>query len=643
MSDAQRDQRQSGAHVAGDGARLPMSGRAMVPFAIGALLALSVAPWSTSDHPGMLWAAAVLTGAIITLAALLRWPRQSGWVNVVPPLMYVVVVALLRHGAGGSESGYSPLLLLPVTAMALYGTRAQLLLVLATSAAILAVPIIVQGAPLYPVSEWRRLAILGALGTPTGLAIQSLVARSRELADEAVRARRAVEEQASRFAAVVSGSSDPILTLDPALRITSWNPAATALLGHAEHDALGKDAPELLLSVEDAARIRRGYARVRARHDVARMRLELDARCADGTSVPVEAAVHLDPGATGLAVHVVVREISSRRLADELARGHLDELNELVRVSGVLGALEHAHEVRVLMCSAALRLAGADHALLFEPDPTTGLLTPTAEAGRLRVPNVVLRPERSRSGRVLRTGRPFFDPDLTADAAVDQAAVAAMGVRSAYWQPILRYGLPIGVLVVYWTAARERLPERTTRLLSLLADQTRTAIDRAEHLERMAEQATTDPLTGAANRRGMRGALDRAREHAVATGRPLCVALLDLDHFKAYNDAFGHPAGDEFLRAIAGAWSRLLRPDDTLVRYGGEEFLVVLPDCALGEAVQAADRLRASVPEGRSASAGVAEWNATESLADLLARADSALYQAKADGRDRTVSWAPAE
>ena len=106
--------------------------------------------------------------------------------------------------------------------------------------------------------------------------------------------------------------------------------------------------------------------------------------------------------------------------------------------------------------------------------------------------------------------------------------------------------------------------------------------------------------------------------------------MLDLDHFKRYNDEQGHQAGDDLLQRIAAVWKEAVRPGDVLARYGGEEFLATLPSCHPHGAVVVADRLRAVVPGSQTASVGTATWDGVEALEALIARADAALYQAKA-------------
>jgi diguanylate cyclase (GGDEF)-like protein/PAS domain S-box-containing protein len=152
--------------------------------------------------------------------------------------------------------------------------------------------------------------------------------------------------------------------------------------------------------------------------------------------------------------------------------------------------------------------------------------------------------------------------------------------------------------------------------------------------------ARSDALTGLPNRRVLDDQLPRDMARALRAGSPLCLAIIDIDHFKAYNDAHGHLAGDGVLRDCAAAWDGSLRGEDTILRFGGEEFLVVLPDCAMDEATAIVERLRAATPEGQTCSAGLAAWRPGESVDELVARADAALYEAKEAGRDRLVGAA---
>ncbi len=152
--------------------------------------------------------------------------------------------------------------------------------------------------------------------------------------------------------------------------------------------------------------------------------------------------------------------------------------------------------------------------------------------------------------------------------------------------------------------------------------------------------ARTDSLTGLSNRRAWDEALEREIARARRTGEPLCVAVIDIDHFKAINDELGHEAGDRFLKRCSFAWRSALRDSDLLARWGGEEFVACLPDCEPESAIEVIERLRAATPSGQTCTAGVALWDGAEEIPILLGRADRAMYQAKDAGRDRAFSAA---
>lgn len=156
----------------------------------------------------------------------------------------------------------------------------------------------------------------------------------------------------------------------------------------------------------------------------------------------------------------------------------------------------------------------------------------------------------------------------------------------------------------------------------------------AEKLERISR---LDPLTGASNRRNLQEELEREMARARRNHTPLALAFLDLDHFKRFNDAFGHSEGDALLRELVTAWRSEIRPADVLARFGGEEFIVVFPDIGLEQSAAAVERLRAVVPRGQTCSAGIAAFRDSDTADGLIGRADQALYRAKDRGRDRVV------
>jgi len=169
-------------------------------------------------------------------------------------------------------------------------------------------------------------------------------------------------------------------------------------------------------------------------------------------------------------------------------------------------------------------------------------------------------------------------------------------------------------------------------------------------LEESVEMALTDSLTGLYNRRYMEGHLNTLVEEAVQRGKPLSVLVCDIDYFKAVNDTHGHDAGDSVLKQFAARLKRNVRGIDLACRFGGEEFIVVMPDTDLSKAYLVAERLRQCIsgqgfalPEGQplevTASMGVSALEGIDDTPDaLIKRADQALYSAKKDGRNRVVA-----
>ena len=129
--------------------------------------------------------------------------------------------------------------------------------------------------------------------------------------------------------------------------------------------------------------------------------------------------------------------------------------------------------------------------------------------------------------------------------------------------------------------------------------------------------------------------LDRELPRARRESQPLSLMLIDIDHFKAYNDSHGHPQGDRLLHDAARAWSECVRSTDLLARVGGEEFAVLFPVCPIERACSVAERLRAGIPDGQTCSVGGIAWDGLASGSELYAAADAALYRAKANGRNR--------
>ena len=230
-------------------------------------------------------------------------------------------------------------------------------------------------------------------------------------------------------------------------------------------------------------------------------------------------------------------------------------------------------------------------------------------------------------------------PDVVLAAAADARTVAADDAR-AY--PLVLAGMVVGVL----ESRRALADADTDQVLEALLSTAAAALESATLHSAARELADVDALTRLPNRRRFEGDMEAEWDRCRRYGRPMCLVMLDLDHFKTLNDEHGHLFGDEVLRGVAESLSAALRTSDTAYRYGGEEFAVLLRETGLEDGQEVADRLRRAIGDVAvprhgvlvTASAGVGERLSTMAHhTELVARADAALYRAKNGGRDQVA------
>ena len=250
----------------------------------------------------------------------------------------------------------------------------------------------------------------------------------------------------------------------------------------------------------------------------------------------------------------------------------------------------------------------------------------------------------------LRTGHKHLVPagDGTAPCA------HASGLTHTYLcVPILAQGEALGIMHFQGTDEHPNMGEAELSFKTTFAGQVGLSIANINLRDALRSQSIKDTLTGLYNRRYMEEMLDREIRRAVRTHRPLGILMLDLDHFKTFNDTYGHDAGDSVLREAAAFVAKSVRSEDTLCRYGGEEFVVILPTATLEGAQIRAEAIRSKLREltvlhqGQTlgtitVSIGVSAFpNHGASPRELLAAADAALYTAKREGRDRVAVAEP--
>jgi diguanylate cyclase (GGDEF)-like protein len=363
---------------------------------------------------------------------------------------------------------------------------------------------------------------------------------------------------------------------------------------------------------------------------------------AAATFQPTMAGMNMHHGSLGAGGLVVLLGIGAGvMLAILIAGGAFDQRRAAVAIDLALVArlargLSAGEGARDHACASLLELSGADFVLLIEPGEGRAPSVVASAGLEGPVPTDVLADEGELLGAIGERSEPTFIAELPAGSVL-----GGLGATSALYEPLVLDRQPIGVFAVTYRSGRRRVGERTSSLLSMLAAEAALAIDREDLIARLDFMARRDELTGLVNRRVLRETLDAELSAAAGSGAPLALAILDLDCFKQVNDRLGHQAGDRLLRTAAAAWEAELRSGGTIGRYGGDEFVAILPGVGEEAAAAVTERLRAAVPDGATCSAGVAVWDGEASAAQLMAGADALLYAAKENGRDRTATAPP--
>jgi diguanylate cyclase (GGDEF)-like protein len=344
----------------------------------------------------------------------------------------------------------------------------------------------------------------------------------------------------------------------------------------------------------------------------------------------------------------------------------LEMLNALARRLDESLDLE---DVLPQVAALTLELTGAERAFVLLNDAALDQLTCRASVDRHGSALPDARLSMSVCRRVVASGAPVTILDATlSDELHAQASIADLNLRTLMCVPLSARGQTLGVLYVDSQAVVMTFTRKDLELLTAIAGHASLAIAnatlyaesvrRADELARTLElyheaslQANTDPLTGLANRRNFEVLAEREREARRRHGHPLSLLALDVDHFKSFNDTYGHAVGDEVLKAVAEVLRRCVRACDLPARLGGEEFVVLCRETSVEGATVLAERIREEVealelkdaggnPLRRlTVSVGVADVDPAADLAEALNRADSALYACKRAGRNQVQTW----
>ena len=346
--------------------------------------------------------------------------------------------------------------------------------------------------------------------------------------------------------------------------------------------------------------------------------------------------------------------IENKRLHQDLS-WKFSRIASITELSRELSNIDsHEALLRSVLERSAKLLMAEQGSLMMLDQETDALLIEAkmgssgAAATRVRIPR-----GEGIAGRVAEKGEPFLVENVESDPRIGKKNRENYRTRSFISVPLMIGERTIGVLNLADKTTGEVFDRDDLNLIQSFATHAAVVLERStlsHQTERLRKLTITDPLTGLLNRRYFQERLEEEVARSLRHDRSLSLLMLDVDGFKSFNDTYGHPAGDEALRLVGEALLRIVRHMDVVARFGGDEFVVILPETDGNAAMLIAERIReevaAALTGSRSArlsaaaavtvSAGIASYEGPgESGEQLLERADQALYKAKAGGRNR--------
>ena len=478
----------------------------------------------------------------------------------------------------------------------------------------------------------------------------------------AARKRIQYELKASeaRYRRLFETAKDGILLLDADTgRITDANPFLMGLLGYSHAELLGKKLWEIG-PFRDITASQDAFRELQTKEYIRYDNLPLETKKQEHIQVEFVSNVYLVNGTR--VIQCNIRDITERQQAEnDFLRTHEELLvlvTELKKVESEMKLLnrmndllqtcttqEEAYQVVGMMMSELC--AGRDGFLaIFHASDQN--LQRVARWGDEALVEARFSLE---DCWALRRGQPHdvIDPQagLLCRHFVHPPGIGYLCV------PLTVQGETLGLLCLMGVTEKKGEHQvREQQLALMVGEAIKLSLSNLKLREKLREQATRDPLTGLYNRRHLEDSLSRELHRARRGESPLCIAMLDLDHFKSFNDTFGHQAGDLLLRELGQVLREKLRKSDIACRYGGEEFVIVMPDSSLADTCQRVEEIRALVKKLEirygeqllgtiTISAGIAgtREHGGVTMRELLHAADTALYAAKQAGRDRIVVY----
>jgi diguanylate cyclase (GGDEF)-like protein/PAS domain S-box-containing protein len=470
-----------------------------------------------------------------------------------------------------------------------------------------------------------------------------------------------LRDSENKFRGLLEFAPVAILISDEQGTIQLMNARAEHLFGYSRPEVEGKSI-ELLIP----ERYRKTHVRQRddfvqeSRSRPMGMGQQLVARRKDGSEFPVDVGLNLIQTNQGTLVMSYLVDITDRKQAEEALRQANDQLVQslvelehrnrelvaLTEMGDMLQICASVNEAYAIVASFATRLFPECSGALYMADPTLSWFDPVVAWGDAPPEETPFSADRCWA---LRRGRPHSA--AVAGNELDCQHLAGLelpGYTSYICVPMQAQGEVIGLFHLRWKALST--PRVIDQLAATVAEHISLSLSNLVLRDNLRSQSIRDPLTGVFNRRYMEEAFAHELYRAARHGLPVGVIMLDVDHFKAINDTFGHAYGDSLLQALANFLHNRLRGEDILCRYGGEEFTIILPDTNLENALRLAEKLRTEIPaietelviqplEPIHISLGVAAFPAHgRNAEELIKSADWALYQAKQKGRDQVIA-----
>jgi diguanylate cyclase (GGDEF)-like protein len=445
---------------------------------------------------------------------------------------------------------------------------------------------------------------------------------------------------------VIESMSESLIILDEVGRVAATNPAARKLIAEAGGPA--EDVPELKILGKPAAEIFSTWPEMAAGlSSPASGQREISLKM-DGSSRVFD--VHLSPllshGSFVTGCVAVLYDITRIKEAEGLAVEASRVADTLREVGLTLSSNLDFNQVSALILDLMNRVIPFDIGAFLTTEGTELRLAGIKGPGNTQL--LIGRTYPVSGCRLCNMSIQRMRPLISGIASPDDIFLPldpSLGIHSYLGVPIVFRDHATGLIALYNASARP-FAEKDAQVAEIFANQVAISLDNSRRVEQMEKQAVTDELTGLCNRRAFADIAEKEVGRARRYQRPLALILFDIDHFKNVNDTHGHLVGDQVLRVLAAAVKKIVRATDTICRFGGEEFIVLMPEAMRDEALAMAERLREKVsditvvaPEGTlslTISLGVAglEPDKDETLESLIGRADKAMYSAKAAGRN---------